>query len=275
VDVSAATPAPAASPANRRRRATGTLGQVVGVAGIVVSLLLIVLVILGRGWAVEQIDAVATTVDGAIAKAMPMVDNAQGKVSDVEDRVAEVAGAAEVIAANPNATPQLLQGVLQRLNDLSATYLELRDGYSGFREQVMTALSRLQTIDRLIPGIDIPEGPVDAIATLDERIQSLDATVMEVINAAQNLDAINTAAATIAEKARAVETLLGDVSGALARVETGLTNLQADIDSTAATITTIVTAVSVLLVLLLLYIVLLHIVLFRSSRGYTRGPAEA
>jgi hypothetical protein len=268
----AAPPAPAQTRAGRRR-ATGTVGQVAGVAGIVVSLLLVVVVIVGRGWAIDQVTSVAATVDGAVAKALPIVDTAQAKITDVETRVGEAATAAEAIAANPNATPALLQGVLQRINDVSGSYMELRNGYAGFREQVMSALARLQAIDRIVPGIDIPQGPVDALTTLDERIQGLDAQVMGLLSITENLDVINTAAGTIAEKARSVETLLGTITDALTRVETGLTNLQAEIASTSATITNLITIVSVVLVLLLLYIVLLHVVLFRSARSYARAAA--
>lgn len=258
----------------RRRRTTGTIGQVAGVVGVIVSLLLIVVVVMGRGWAIDKVNDVAATVDGAIAKAQPLVTTAQTRVADIEARVSEAADAADALAANPGAVERL-QGLLQRVNDLSASYLELRNGYSGAREQVMTALSRLQAIDRFVPGFDLPQGPIDALASLDAKVQEMDGRIMDVIGVVQNLGSADTLAASVAEKARAVETLLGDVSSGLDRVATGLANLQAELASTASTVTNVINIAFVVLVLFLLYVVLLHVVLFRWSRGYARAPAAA
>lgn len=275
----APTPAPAATspspkPGGRRGRTRRTVGQVAGVVGIVVSVVLIVVVVLGRGWAIDQVNGVATTVETTIAKAQPLVDTTKTRIATIEARVGEAADAAEALAANPGAVERL-QGLLTRVNDVSASYLELRNGYAGAREQVMTALSRIQAIDRFVPGFDLPQGPIDALTSLDTKVQDMDGKIMDLIGVVQNLGSADTLASTVAEKARAVQALLADVTTGLDRVATGIANLQAEVASTASTVTTVINVAAVVLVLLLLWIVLLHVVLIRYSRAYGTSPASA
>jgi methyl-accepting chemotaxis protein len=258
-----------------RRRATGIVGQVAGIIGIVVSLALIVGVLYVRGWGTDTVTEVAANVDAAIARTEPMLETAAAKVDEVAQRVGEVAAAAEAVSLDPNATPAALQGILDGLAAVSERYTELRTGYAAAREQVVSILDRLALVDRLIPGIDIPEGPVDALASLDERARAIDAQIMELIDAGLAVQGVNRAAAAIAEKARQVEAGLGTLAAGVEEVGVRLDELRADIADIASTVNTVITILCVALVLLLLYMALLHWVLFRSSRGYGRGASAA
>ena len=202
IDVRAPGPASAPVPAPARpgkgRRATGILGQVVGIVGVVVCLALIVGVLLGRGWATDTVNDVAGSLDAAIARVDPVLATATGSIDALAGRAGEVATAAEAIAGDPNATPQALQGVLDRLGAVSAGYLELRGTYGGAREQVVSALDRLALIDRFVPGISVPQAPIDALASLDGSIRALDGRVMALIEAGAAVQAIDATASAIA-----------------------------------------------------------------------------
>lgn len=280
--VTTAEPAPAAesvAPApphpGKGRRATGIVGQVAGIVGIIVSLALIVGVLYIRGWGTETVTEVAANVDAAIARTEPMLETAAATVDQVSQRVGDVATAAEAVALDPDATPAALQGILDRLAAVSERYTELRTGYAGAREQIVSILDRLALIDRLIPGFDIPEGPVDALAGLDENARAIDAQIMQLVNAGLAVQAINTTAATIADKARQVEAGLEKIAAGIDGVGVRLDELRAEVSSIAATVNTVITILCVALVLLLAYMALLHWILFRSGRGYARGPSAA
>ena len=267
--------APAPPRAGKGRRATGIVGQVAGIVGIVVSLALIVGVLYIRGWGTETVTEVAANVDAAIARTEPILETAAATVDQVSQRVGDVATAAEAVALDPDATPAALQGILDRLAAVSERYTELRTGYAGAREQIVSILDRLALIDRLIPGFDIPEGPVDALAGLDENARAIDAQIMQLVNAGLAVQAINTTAAAIAEKAHQVEAGLAQIAAGIDEVGVRLDELRTEVSSIAATVNTVITILCVALVLLLAYMALLHWILFRSGRGYARGPSAA
>jgi uncharacterized phage infection (PIP) family protein YhgE len=271
----AAAVAAAPHKAGKRRRATGTIGQVAGIIGIVVSLALVVGVLYVRGWSTDTVTAVAANVDAAIAKAEPMLETAATTVDQVSQRAADVATAAEAVALDPNATPAALQGILDKLATLAQRYTEFRTGYASAREQVVSVLDRVALLDRLIPGFDVPQGPIDALKGLDEKARAIDTQITGLIDAGLAVQAVNTTASAIAEKARQVETGLGTIGAGIAEVQTRLNTLQSDIANIAATVNTVITILCVALILLLVYMAFLHWVLFRSSRGYAREPSAA
>jgi hypothetical protein len=263
------TETPPASP-SQRSRVLGMTGQTAGAVGIVVSLVLVVVVILGRGWAVDRVDEVALKIDDGLAKGVPLLDTASEKVSTVAGRVGVVVDALEAEAADPGPVPALLQNLVAKANDVSDKYLELRATYTDARTKLAGVLDTLQTLDRLVPGIDLPAGPVDALTALDERIQALDGSVMSVIGALPDVGD-GQAIAALAEQAAKLETALTTVTAGLDEAQAKLDNLRAEVAATADTVNTVITIAAIVLVLAFLYSALLHWVLYRSSRDMRRG----
>src|SRR3954469_21568386 len=75
----------------RRSRALAGAGQVAGVVGIVLFLLLALGSVYVRGRAIERVDGIAQRVDGIVGRAITPIDTASGLVSDVGARFADVA----------------------------------------------------------------------------------------------------------------------------------------------------------------------------------------
>lgn len=263
-------PAQPAGP-SRRNRILGLAAQVAGVIGIVIGFVLVAGVLLGRGWATERVDTIAVRIDVALAKGEPLFDAAATKVGEVATQVGALGDAATARAADPGPATALVQGVLQKANAASERYLELRTSYADARERVVSAIDRLNTIDRLVPAISVPQGPVDALATLDQRAQALDATVMDIINVIPNASDVQVAA-TIAAKAAAVETALTAVSTGLSDMKARVEALRGDVASLHDTANLAITAATIILILVLLYSVLLHWVLFRQGKQLRQGP---
>lgn len=260
---------PPASP-DQRGRILRMTAQTAGAVGIVVSLVLVVVVILGRGWAIDRVDAVGLRIDNGLAKGVPLLDTASQKVSNVAGRVGVVVDALEAEAANPGPIPALLQNLVTKANDVSERYLELRATYTDARAKLAGVLDTLRTLDRLVPGIDIPDAPVDALTSLDEKLLELDGTVMSVIGALPDVGD-GQAIAALAEQAARLETALTTVTAGLDEAEAKLTALRAEVAETADTIRTVITIATIVLVLAFLYSALLHWVLYRSGRDMRRS----
>ena len=260
----------AATPSvSRRNRALGTTGQVAAIIGIVVSLALVVGVLLGRGWLLNKTDDVAATIDGGLAKGVPLLDNASARVSQVSGRVGAVADAASALAANPNPAPGLSEALAAQLAPISDRYLALRASYTNVRTTVGSALDRLNTLDQMLPWFSIPQGPTDALATLDARVQEIDATVTDLL-ATPGAGAVQAAAAAIATKATNVQTGLTSVNAAIDQASARLAALRVNVQDKADQVKLVITLASIVLILGLLYSAFLHWVLFRASSGRRR-----
>jgi hypothetical protein len=111
------------------------------VVGIVVSLVLIVGLVLGRGTVVDRVDQLAARVDDGLAKASPVLETASTRVSEVSARVGELVLAAEARAADPGPAAEKVQALLEKANELSDRYLALRASYAEARDRIANALA--------------------------------------------------------------------------------------------------------------------------------------
>jgi hypothetical protein len=261
-DVAATEPPPRP---RRRDRVLGTAGQVVGVVGIVVCLLLVIGVIVGDGWAVGTVDDVAASIDAKIAKADPLLTQASAKVGEISGRVSTVADIAAGIAADPSPGGAVADALRAGIATVSDRYQTLRTNYAGVRESVQSVVDRLQTLDRLVPGISIPQGPADALAALDARVQEFDAKVSGLVTIDPGQGPVNQAAAAIAQKAGEIDAKITDLQGGIGDVQQRVSALRTKLSDTSGGIKLGITLGAFGSILLLLYLALLHWVLFRHS----------
>jgi hypothetical protein len=268
--VPAPVPAPAAAPApaahSRRNRRLGMAAQIAGVVGIIVCLVLAAGVLLGRGWATDTVSTVTTNIDAKLAEAVPLLDTASSKVSEVAGRVGAVADAANALADRPAPSSELLQGLMGAVTNVSDRYLELRATYGSLKESVTGALEGLQTLDRLIPGFSIPQGPVDALAKLDAAVTEMDAKITGLTDAIPESGPIDMVATAIATKVGEVEAKLQTLVGVIDDAQARLAEVRTQLASTSGTINTVISIGSLGLVLALLWVAVLHWVLFRAGR---------
>ena len=261
-DASATEPPPRP---RRRDRVLGTVGQIAGVLGIVVCLLLVIGVIIGDVWAVRTVDDVAAAIDAKIAKADPLLTQASAKVGEISGRVSTVADIAAGIAADPSPGGAVADALRSGLASVSDRYQTLRSNYAGVRESVQSVIDRLQTLDRLVPAISIPQGPVDALAALDARLQEFDANVSGLITIDPGQGPVNQAAAAIAQKAGDINTKITDLQSGIGDVQQRVSALRTKLSDTAGTMKLGITLGAFGSILLLFYLALLHWVLFRHA----------
>jgi phage shock protein A len=272
VPAPAATPAQASASVSQRNQVLGIGAQAAGIVGIFLFVALAVVVLLGRGWATSTVDDLAGGIDAKMAQAVPLLDTASAKVSEINGRVGALTDAANSLAAKLDAAPDLLGGLKDQLSNLQSRYQEFRTSYSGVRDTAMSALDRLQLIERLIPGFSVPPEAVDALTAVDARVQELDAKIMDLSNAITD-GPVQKVAAVVAEKTATVRDGLTKVTAVIGEAQTRLTELRTQVASTADTINMFISIGSILLFVLFLYFALLHWMLFHVGRGLRRTPA--
>jgi hypothetical protein len=252
-------------PPRRRDRVLGTVGQVVGIIGLVVCLVLAVGVVFGRGWAVGTVDDVAAAVDAKIAQAEPLLNQASARAGEISGRVSTVADLAAGIAADPSPGGAVADTLRSGLATVSDRYQTLRANYGDVRASVQSVVDRLQTLDRLVPAISIPQGPVDALAALDARLQEFDAKVTGLISIDPGQGPVNKAAAAIAQAAGDIDAKITNLQGGIGDVQQRVSALRTKLSDTTGTIKVGISLGAIGSILLLFYLALLHWVLFRHS----------
>lgn len=263
----------ASPPTVGRGRRTASVGiQLVGVVGFAVCVILAVLVLFGRGWAVDQVDAIGTSVDDGMAKGLPLLAEADSRVADVTSQVQKVSDLAGVIAAADRPATDAGQALSAGLGCISERYLPLRARYADARANLVSAVDRLDAASRFVPGVSVPQGPVDALSRLDESIRAVDERVVGLLGTNGEATPVKDVAARVTTASAAVLEALGNVTTRLGEAETRLNEARAKVASTMDTITTLINVVAVLLVLLLVYVAILHVVLMRSAGGMRRTP---
>lgn len=250
-------------------------GQVLGIIGIVVCIALAVAVLLGRGWAVDQVDTVAASVDGQLARVPPLLSEADTAVTQVQAKVTVVSDAASAVANAPTIAPALSEAFSSAIAGVSERYLPLRASYAEMHANVTSALDRLALVDSLVPAISIPTGPTDALADLDARVRELDASIMAVLETTSRPTPVRDAAATVATRTSDIASRLDALHARISAVDARLAETRAKVASTADTASTAITVLSLVVVLLLLWVAFLHYVLYRSARASRPTPAPA
>jgi hypothetical protein len=258
----------------RRDRVLGTVGQLLGIVGLVVCLLLVVGAVVGREWAVGTVDDVSTAVDAQIAKVDPLLTQASAKVGEISGRVGAVGDIAAGIAADPSPGGAVADTLRSGLATVSDRYQALRANYADVRESVVSMVDRLQTLGRIVPGVSIPQGPIDALAALDTRLQAFDAKVSGLITIDPGQGPVNRAAAAISQAANDINAKILDLQGGIGDVQQRVSTLRTRISDAAGTIKTGITLGEIGSILLLLYLAFLNWVLFRHS-GEIRRKVSA
>ena len=272
VPAPAATAAEASASVSKRNQVLGIGAQATGIVGIFLFVALALVVLLGRGWATSTVDDLAGGIDAKMAQAVPLLDTASAKVSEINGRVGALTDAANALAAKLDAAPELLGGLKDQLANLQSRYQEFRTSYSGVRDTAISALDRLQLIERLIPGFSVPPEAIDALTAVDARVQELDAKIIGLSNAITD-GPVQKVAAVVAEKTATVRDGLTKVTAVIGEAQTRLTELRTQVASTADTINMFISIGSMLLFVLFLYFALLHWMLFHVGRGLRRTAA--
>jgi hypothetical protein len=267
--VTAVTPDPGPSPKPRRR--LGAAGQVVGIAGFVLSLVLAAGSIAGVFWLTGQVNDVAATVDARLAEGQPKLDTLAAKVGEIKSVVDEVVAVADSAAQATAPEDGLLAGLTDRLNGLAGRYANLRNAYADLREKVTGALSGLQLLERVVPGFSVPQEPIQALQGLDARIQELDGSISGLLDTKFDGSTLRDAAAAVSEKVGKVSSALESVLGLVDEAGVKLAQVRTDVAAAISQLTTVITLAGILMALLFVYVAFLHWVLFRTSRAVGHG----
>ena len=254
----AAEPVPTPQPAPTRSRGRGDTGiRLFAIVGLFGCLVLAIGILIGRGWVSDQVGGVFASVDDAVAT------RSHGRGGD--DRTPRGAGRATWIPSSPTSRPWPRRRRSRRPSPSAPTKLadrfsQIRDGWVAIRARIDAALETLAQVDRALPFIDLPAGPTEELAALDQRIAEVDT------NIAGLRQGVATRVANVKAAATALRGAVDRVTDVGTRIEAGLTAVEDRIDRAQGTIDTVMWLTTAVLLLLVGYVALLNVLLLRLTR---------
>ncbi len=252
---------------------SATAAQVAGIVGIVVCAVLIVLVWVGIGTVGSKVNDLAAGVNAGFNRATDAATTVAGNLDAAAVTAGTIGTDASTIAASLP-TPDAVTKLANRLGGFVDGYRDLRVRYGGLRENVTGAISSLQNVARFVPGLDVPDQPVDALAAVDAKLQSIDDSITSTWQALQGSDATVVGTAVAATSAR-LQTVLTEASAAVRTLNDRLVAGQNRATAATDTLRTILFIVALVISLLLLWVLALNVALWRLGQHWKRESVEA
>ena len=173
-------------------RWTSRVLQLIGFAGLLVCIALAIAILLGRTWIGVGVGDAFTTVDSSIAAGLSSIDDATARLGAGAATLDELLGQ---IGTLPASSP-VPAAVAARVSQVVDAYTPARDRYVEARAKARAALDYLESIGRVVPGVDIPSGVATALAAADGRLVDIDSALVGLRGAARGTAGDVAAAAT-------------------------------------------------------------------------------
>ena len=150
------------------RRRSGV--RLFGIVGLVLCLVLVVGILIGRSWLAGQVDGVFDSLDQAVGRGTTIVVETNGRL---QERVADLDTMLTDISSLP-ATASITKDIADRGAAIADRFSQIREGWVAIRARIDAALETLAQIDRAIPFVDLPTGPTEELAALDQRCAEIE-----------------------------------------------------------------------------------------------------
>jgi hypothetical protein len=173
-------------------RWTSRFLQLIGFAGLLVCIALAIAILLGRTWIGVAVGNGFTTVDTTIADGLASIDDATARLGAGVGTLDELLGQIGSLPAS-SAVPA---AVAARVSQVVDAYTPARDRYVEARAKARAALSYLDSMGRVVPGVEVPTGVTTALAAADDRLVSIDTALVGLRGAARGTAGDVAAAAT-------------------------------------------------------------------------------
>jgi hypothetical protein len=264
-------------------RTVGLVFMIIGVVGIVVSLLLIPAIWAGRSFVDDQVATVVTTVQGPLQQAEDATGELSSRIANVRGAVGRVGNLAE--SSTGSSTGGLEPAVASRLlalidDTIGPAYVRLREAYISVRERVVAASRAASIAQRVLPQSSLPSLPTDELETIDTQLQALDASLRQIRDdlSAGTLPSNTPGADTVRridDGVKQIDSSLGGVVQRVDNLQARVVQAQTQVNQAQATANQATTTAALLLTLFCVYLGLLHAALFAFGRQMRGATATA
>ena len=256
-----ATPAPKVGTPRGAR-----VAQIAAIVGIVICLAVILGAWLGGGYVRSKVDDLSTGVNGGLGRASDAVDTVASRLDDAAAKVGVLAQNATDAAANPTA-PDALSGLAERYANFYNAYQDFRARYAQAKENLTSAITSLQRVASLLPGVNAPDPP-GVLPAIDQKLQAIDDALTAALP--QPGQPTSATATAIATAATAVQGMITDLSTSVRGLKDDVANVQAKANSTLDLIRNLIVGLSIVVTILFVWVLILNFFLWHLGRVWKR-----
>jgi len=262
----------AAPPAPRQRRpALGLALQVVGIAGALLMIVLIIGLWLGRGWLADRAGGLTNAVDEQATRVVILSDFVVQRLNDAALRVDEYEEQARAIAEETSPPADRLDALRTRLAPLASRYTDARDQFVAIRQRVMSVVDSVQRLDAMVPAIELPGTITGALERIDELLVRLDTALTGLSGTGETAVDVSSFAAARADAAAELAGGLRDAVGLVESLQEGVLSIEQRLVQARSTLAGYVDLTAFGLTAFLVYLVLLHVGLWALGRRMRVG----
>src|SRR5262245_26121863 len=258
-----------------RRSRRAIAAKIAGIVGVVICVAIIVGVWIGRGAIASTVEGLAADVNGAFERAITVTDTVAGRLNEAASSVGSISTEADELSSSASPSSDRVAALQARVAELGDKYRQLRTRYAEVRENVTSAVARLQSVSRFVPGISVPQGAVDALTDFDAKMTELDEALTSTIQGFQDQGGVRGAAAqALADGAAKIEAAISGAASAVDGVTTRLTSAQTQADNAMNGIGTLLLLAALVISILLIWVLLLNVALWLLGRAWQREENE-
>ena len=251
-----------------RRPTLGLVAMIGGALGALVCVLAIVVLVSGRSWVQERVDVLQNSAVQTLEQALAVGDQAIAALQGGAQTVTEIKTQAENLAANPALDEVALNALQQRLAPLAERYGNLRERYVTFREKATSFGDTVRRLERLIPGLDLPEAPGYLVNTIDEALTGLDQAANDLSGRAAERTGASATAAAIAAAASRFEEGFANATQLATNIRTNVAEMQDSVTRVSDHVGVWLTYGTIVGVLLFVWILLLNLALIALGQRW-------
>jgi hypothetical protein len=260
-------------------RTLGLIFMILGVIGIIISLVLIPVVWVGRSVANDTVGQVVVEVQTPLQEAQTVSGQFRGRIENIRGTLSPLTQEVDTEAQRGPVETQLADRLLQALdNTIGPQYVALREAYVSMREKLVGVSRFFDVLRRFFPNL--PMLPNDALSDLNTSLQALNSSLVQVRtdlvsgSLPDNTPGVE-AMRKVGDGIRAVDGRLGNLETTANTIESRIGQMQDQVLQVQRTIDQILTIVSSVLSLVFIYFALLHGALFAYGRTLRRPIAES
>lgn len=261
-------------------RTLGLVFMIVGVAGIVISVLFVPAVWVGRNAAIGYAADVTDQVSSTLQQVQDASGQFRGDVETLRGPLEQVVGQTDTAAASGPLEQQAATRLLGIIDQsIGPAYTRVRDAYVNLREKVAAASQAAALVQRLVPGVTLPTLPTDQLTSVDSQLQDMDTAIRQartdlvagtLPDALPGIETLR----RLGDGLRTVEGRLGTLSSTADDLAARAGQMQVSLKQAQASLETTLNIVAVVLTVLFADLAALNVGLFVFGREMRRrAPA--
>jgi septation ring formation regulator EzrA len=242
--------------------------MIAGALGALVCVLAIVVVVSGRSWVQERVDVLQNSAQQTLDQAIAVGDQAIEGLEAGAQSITEIKTQAEGLAANPALDEAALTALQQRLAPVAERYGNLRERYVTFREKATNFGDTVRRLERLIPGLELPDAPGDLINGIDQTLTGLDQAANDLSSRAAERTGASATATAIAAAATRLEEGFANATQLATNIRTNVAEMKDSVAGVSDHVSLWLTYGTVAVSLLFVWILVLNLALIALGRRW-------